>query len=83
MTLLKGKTSKLHKTGEEVEQLQEMLDYLGYYNGDIDGVFGRRTLSAVKKFQSDNDLLIDGTVGPLTIEALNAVYEEDDWNDED
>ena len=47
-------TSKYGSTGNEVKQIQTKLKNWGYYNGKIDGVFGSKTLSAVKKFQSKN-----------------------------
>lgn len=52
------------------------LSRLGYYSGDIDGYFGPMTVAAVKGFQEDhkdqngNQLEADGSVGPLTREAL-------------
>ena len=36
----------------------------------VDGVFGRITLSAVKRFQRRHGLAVDGVVGPLTRRAL-------------
>ena len=52
------------------------LQRLGYYSGDLDGYFGPMTTAAVKGFQMDhkdqngNQLEADGSVGPLTREAL-------------
>jgi peptidoglycan hydrolase-like protein with peptidoglycan-binding domain len=34
-------------------QIQEALSSLGYYKGPVDGVFGRRTRSAIRHFQRD------------------------------
>ncbi|MEW2634626.1 peptidoglycan-binding domain-containing protein [Streptomyces sp. NPDC048389] len=36
----------------------------------MDGEFGEDTMSAVKLFQSDKGLLVDGEVGPDTWKAL-------------
>ena len=63
-------TSKYGSTGNEVKQIQTKLKNWGYYNGKIDGVFGSKTLSAVKKFQSKNGLKADGIVGAKTLAAL-------------
>jgi murein L,D-transpeptidase YcbB/YkuD len=49
---------------------------LGYDPGAQDGVFGRRTESAVKQFQGDKGLAADGIVGPQTWAALEAAIAE-------
>ena len=40
--------SKYGSRGDEVKQIQEKLKRWGYYNGSVDGIFGSKTLSAVK-----------------------------------
>ncbi len=57
-------------SGEEVRELQERLEELGYYYGDITGSFGTLTRKAVRKFQDDNDLTVDGIAGPATLKKL-------------
>lgn len=57
--------------GDEVVQLQQSLNNKGYYCGEADGIFGSKTLSAVKQFQNDHGLTADGIVGPNTRNALN------------
>lgn len=54
--------------GEDVKRLQERLQDLGYYDGSIDGDFGRRTDAAVKEFQAKVFGLAeaDGKVGQKT-----------------
>lgn len=49
--------------GEITKLLQERLVYLGYNTNWIDGVFGYATLSAIKNFQLDRELINDGIVG--------------------
>lgn len=56
--------------GSAVSQLQRELQQLGYYDGEIDGVYGDLTQAAVKNFQSDKGLEVDAIVGPSTWEAL-------------
>ena len=56
--------------GPIVEFLQNILIYLGLYNGKIDGVFGPNLRNAVTKFQRQNGLTPDGIVGPSTWLAL-------------
>jgi len=58
--------------GQRVVQVQCMLDKRGYGVGGagVDGQFGKDTASAVKAFQSDKGLEVDGQVGPNTWAAL-------------
>ena len=57
--------------GEDVAVLQRRLYQLGYYLGEIDGVFGLGTRTAVYGFQRAHGLeKIDGKVGPETIGRL-------------
>lgn len=46
--------------------IQKKLKRLGYYSGKIDGIEGNRTRTAVRNFQRDNGLKVDGKYGPLT-----------------
>lgn len=60
--------------GDDVAALQERLAELYYYDGEIDGKFGRKTLRAVRAFQRANGLeKIDGKAGPETLKALFSV----------
>lgn len=59
-------------TGAQVIALQERLAELGYYTGGIDGDFGAGTDTALRAFQSRNDLTVDGVVGPGTEAALRS-----------
>ena len=56
--------------GPLVRRVQEDLASKGYHPGDVDGIFGPQTESAVMEFQNDNGLVPDGEVGELTLEAL-------------
>ncbi len=62
--------SKYGSRGDEVVQIQTKLKRWGYYSGNIDGIYGSQTLSAVKWFQSKNGLTVDGIAGPKTLEAM-------------
>jgi uncharacterized protein (TIGR02594 family) len=53
-----------------IRQIQKALSDRGYPSGPIDGIWGRRTIAAVKEFQKDNGLAVDGIVGPQTAAAL-------------
>ena len=63
---------KKGSTGAAVEQLQEMLIAQGYSCGKwgADGDFGNDTHQAVKSYQRDHGLEVDGEVGPMTWAAL-------------
>jgi len=69
---------KKGSSGPEVLELQEMLDGIGYACGTPDGVFGNLTAYAVKSFQRDNNLTVDGVVGPATWAALEKATEPED-----
>ena len=62
--------SKYGSRGAEVTQIQSKLKRWGYYNGNIDGIYGTQTLNAVKYFQRKNGLTIDGIAGPKTLAAM-------------
>ena len=62
--------SKYGSRGDEVRQIQEKLKRWGYYNGNVDGIFGSQTLEAVKYFQRKNGLTVDGIAGPTTLKAM-------------
>ena len=62
--------SKYGSRGNEVRQIQEKLKRWGYYNGAVDGIYGSKTLSAVKSFQRKNGLTVDGIAGSKTLSAM-------------
>lgn len=53
-----------------VKQIQNLLQYLDYYNGIPDGDFGPLTREAVTDFQRAFGLKVDGDPGPETQKAL-------------
>ena len=62
--------SKYGSRGSEVTQIQTKLKRWGYYNGNIDGIYGNQTVAAVKYFQRTNGLTVDGIAGPQTLKAM-------------
>lgn len=58
--------------GETVAEMQGILERLGYDLGScgVDGDFGRMTEKAVKAFQKDHGLTVDGICGPKTWKEL-------------
>ena len=53
-----------------VTKLQQELTAWGYDPNGIDGSFGPGCAAAVKQFQKDNGLDIDGSVGPATLDKF-------------
>ena len=56
--------------GPEVSAVQKLLKDKFGYNIAVDGAFGPATNGAVKDFQSNNGLTVDGIVGPNTWKQL-------------
>jgi peptidoglycan hydrolase-like protein with peptidoglycan-binding domain len=78
----KVSTNKLEipngRVGVEVADIQQILLALGYAlpKHGVDGVRGPETSAAVKQFQRDNGLKVDGDPGPETVGALNKLISE-------
>ena len=56
--------------GSEVRKIQEKLKRWGYYKGSVDGIYGAKTMEAVKRFQRKNRLKVDGIAGTKTLKAM-------------
>ena len=61
-------------TGSDVKKLQQTLIEAGYNVGSTgaDGVYGKNTAAAVKQYQKDNGLAVDGIAGKNTLGSLYA-----------
>ncbi|MGN0747591.1 MAG: peptidoglycan-binding protein [Aristaeellaceae bacterium] len=58
-------------TGSAVTNLQYTLYELGYYDADVDGVYGATTKDAVRAFQMQNSITpVDGIAGNKTLQKL-------------
>lgn len=57
---------------EAVRQIQQELKNKGFDPGEVDGICGRNTIAAVKQFQRQQGLEVDGIVGSQTTTALFA-----------
>ncbi len=63
-------TYRQGSTGSTVKTIQTKLKNWGYYKGGIDGIYGSKTVEAVKYFQRKNGLTADGICGAKTLAAL-------------
>lgn len=56
--------------GDDIRELQQRLTRLGFDTTWVDGVFGPRTAEAVREFQANVGLEVDGRAGPSVVEQL-------------
>ena len=59
--------SKIGSRGDEVRRIQNKLKSLGFFNGTVDGIYGAKTQSAVKRYQRSVGITADGVAGPKTL----------------
>ena len=62
--------SKLGSQGKEVTAIQEALRDRGLFSGEATGYYGTKTQTAVRRFQQQKGLTVDGIAGPQTLGAL-------------
>lgn len=62
--------SKLGSQGKEVTAIQNALKERGLFTGNVTGYYGTKTQTAVKRFQKQKGLTVDGIAGPQTLGAL-------------
>lgn len=62
--------SKVGSSGAEVTAIQEALRDRGLFNEDVTGYYSTVTETAVRKFQQQQGLSVDGIAGPQTLKAL-------------
>lgn len=63
----------LNDKGAEVKKLQTLLNKYKFNCGKVDGIYGVKTLGAVKKFQKKYKLTVDGKFGPKSLAALKKI----------
>ncbi|GAQ19224.1 carboxy-terminal processing protease CtpB precursor [Oceanobacillus picturae] len=71
------------QTDDKIENVQIMLDGLGYEPGRTDGYFSEETVSAVNNFQEDNELDVTGKVDEETAGLIEAQIVDKIRNGED
>jgi peptidoglycan hydrolase-like protein with peptidoglycan-binding domain len=57
-------------TPDRYRQIQQALADKGFFHGAPDGVWGPDSVEALKKFQADQNLDVDGKLGALSLIAL-------------
>ena len=68
-----SKPLRFGSSGQQVEELQQMLILRGYLDDEADGIFGRKTQTALVAFQRDCGLTPDGIYGTQTATALGGI----------
>lgn len=61
--------------GKDVAIVQEALDYFGYYDGEIDGIYGRLTFQALEIAEDEHGIEL---TNDITRESLTELYENED-----
>src|SRR2546423_12574281 len=64
-------------SGDAVRQLQEALKELGHDPGAVDGRFGAHTEAAVRAYQQERGIAVDGVVGQITWRNIDEAAEFD------
>jgi peptidoglycan hydrolase-like protein with peptidoglycan-binding domain len=57
-------------TPDRYTEIQQALAAKGYYKGEANGVWGPDSVSALKRFQAEQNLQADGKIGALSLIAL-------------
>ncbi|MDR3539661.1 MAG: NlpC/P60 family protein [Desulfosporosinus sp.] len=73
-SVAQAKPLTVRSSGMKIRILQKELKTLNYSVGSADGIYGRKTKTAVYNFQRRAHLRADGIVGPQTQKALNKLY---------
>ena len=61
--------------GQEVINLQLVLNHLGYNCGDADGDFGLKTVNALKLLQANNQLTVDAEYGAKSKNCIESLLQ--------
>lgn len=64
------------KVEKSIKEVQKRLKKLGYPVGPVDGIMGVNTFTAIESFQKNQNLMVDGIVGPQTWSKLLTLTEK-------
>lgn len=67
------RTMKFKTVGDDVRALQRVLKSMGYYGTNVDGIFNANTASAVRTFQFDYGMAVDGVVNERLVKKINGI----------
>ena len=67
------RTMRLRSVGPDVRCLQRVLKTMGYYGTRPDGIYNANTASAVRTFQFDYGMSVDGVVNERLVKKINSV----------
>lgn len=62
--------------GDDVRDLQQRLNRLGFDAGYDDGLYGPLTVRALSGLQADVGLPVDGILGPATLDAIRRLHRD-------
>jgi peptidoglycan hydrolase-like protein with peptidoglycan-binding domain len=57
-------------TADRYAEIQQALASKGYFTGEANGVWGPDSIQALKRFQADQNIPVDGKIGSLSLIAL-------------
>ena len=77
-SLLGSRLLKKGRRGEDVRELQTILNELGFNAGDADGIYGQQTEAAVKRMQQAAQISVDGDYGEQSHAALMGMVADAD-----
>ncbi len=71
-----AKAAFLAMSEPDRKALQEGLGWLGFYNGVVDGAYGKRTIESLSAYQLSLNATADGVIAPKQLDALKAAAEK-------
>ena len=70
-TKIKKRNPRQTQPNQLVSDIQKRLTEHGYKPGIVDGLLGRKTVQAIKEFQSDKGVFVNGNVSNELLQKLN------------
>ncbi len=76
-----GSGAATSESSSIAQGIQQGLKDMGYYDGAIDGIYGPQTTDAIKAFQKEAGITVDGRWGPETHAVMDAAAGSDSARD--